>query len=64
MSDWRILTEELWSVRRIYASLHEGKCFWVVDEKFNFSLMRRKNIVLILIREYKSRSVHCCVFAL
>lgn len=43
MSDWRILTEELWSgEKNICFFVHEGKCFWVVDEKFNFSLDAEK----------------------
>lgn len=39
MTQWNLLVEDLWSGEKgICFFVHSGRSFWVVDEKFNFSL--------------------------
>ncbi len=51
--NWKKLHEELWNGEKsICFFVHSGKCFWVVDEKFNFSLDAEKEYRAYLEKGY------------
>ncbi|MDT3723243.1 hypothetical protein [Pseudomonas oryzihabitans] len=44
MTQWQLLVDDLWSGEKsICFFVHSGECFWVVDDKFNFSLDAEKD---------------------
>ncbi len=44
MTQWQLLADDLWGgEKNICFFVHSGACFWVVDDKFNFSLDAEKD---------------------
>jgi len=44
MTQWQLLADDLWNGEKsICLFVHSGECFWVVDDKFNFSLDAEKD---------------------
>ena len=53
MTEFQLLVDDLWGGEKsVCFFVHSGECFWVVDDKFNFSLDAEKDYQAYLTKGY------------